>query len=150
MLQNLLEEGVHIRDMRTIVEALAEHAPTRDRRARADAPACASRWAARSCSNGFPATSELQVMGLDSNLERRAAAGAVDRARTRARARPRAYAAAPTQKAITRQQKLGLPPVLLVQHALARAAFAFPAPQPAAIEGAVVRRSARDTNDQSR
>ena len=27
VLQNLLEENVHIRDMRTIVETLAEHAP---------------------------------------------------------------------------------------------------------------------------
>ena len=27
VLQNLLEEGVHIRDMRTILETLAEHAP---------------------------------------------------------------------------------------------------------------------------
>ena len=36
VLQNLLIEGVHIRDMRTIIETLAEHAPHTQDADRAD------------------------------------------------------------------------------------------------------------------
>ena len=66
VLQNLLEEGVPIRDMRTILEALAEHAPkitdAHDLTALvrlALGRAITQQW--------FPGTGDLQVMGLDSN-----------------------------------------------------------------------------------
>ena len=50
VLQLLLEEGVHIRDMRSIVECLAEHAATVDRPAASWRAASASTWRRRSCS----------------------------------------------------------------------------------------------------
>ena len=56
VLQNLLEEGVPIRDMRTILDAMAEHAPTIAGRDRADRARRASRWAAPSCSSCSRAT----------------------------------------------------------------------------------------------
>jgi flagellar biosynthesis protein FlhA len=69
VLQNLLDEGVNIRDMRTIVEVLAEYAPriqdpleltTRVRQA-----------LGRAIVQGlFPGNGEVQVMALDPGLER--------------------------------------------------------------------------------
>ena len=55
VLQNLLEEGVHIRDMRTIIETLAEHAAAHAGSGRTDRRRCASRSAARSSSSSIPA-----------------------------------------------------------------------------------------------
>jgi flagellar biosynthesis protein FlhA len=117
VLQNLLEEGVPIRDLRTILEALSEHTPkitdAHDLTAAvrlALGRAITQQW--------FPGTGDMQVMGLDSNLER---------------VLSQALATGPnpglepglantllneTQKAMMRQQNLGLAPVLLVQHAL--------------------------------
>ena len=57
VLQNLLEEGVHIRDMRTIVEALADARRPHAGPGRAHRRRCASRSAARSrsrCSRATP------------------------------------------------------------------------------------------------
>jgi Flagellar biosynthesis pathway, component FlhA len=69
VLQNLLEEGVPIRDMRTILEALSEHTPkitdAHDLTAAvrlALGRAITQQW--------FPGVGDMQVMGLDSNLER--------------------------------------------------------------------------------
>jgi flagellar biosynthesis protein FlhA len=69
VLQNLLTEGVHIRDMRTIIETLAEHAariqdPT-------DLTAIVRIALGRAIVQQiFPGESELPVMALDSKLER--------------------------------------------------------------------------------
>ncbi|ALU89106.1 flagellar biosynthesis protein FlhA [Herbaspirillum rubrisubalbicans] len=69
VLQNLLAEGVHIRDMRTIIETLAEHAariqdPT-------DLTAIVRIALGRAIVQQiFPGESELAVMALDSKLER--------------------------------------------------------------------------------
>ncbi|ADJ63526.1 flagellar biosynthesis protein FlhA [Herbaspirillum seropedicae] len=69
VLQNLLIEGVHIRDMRTIIETLAEHAariqdPT-------DLTAIVRIALGRAIvQQMFPGESELPVMALDSKLER--------------------------------------------------------------------------------
>ncbi len=117
VLQNLLEEGVPIRDLRTIMEALGEHTPKltdpHDLTAAvrlALGRAITQQW--------FPGNGDMQVMGLDANLER---------------VLSQALSAGPnpglepglahtlltqTQKAMQRQQTLGLAPVLLVQHAL--------------------------------
>ncbi len=68
VLQNLLDEGMHIRDMRTIVETLAENAP-RNLDAHqltslvrvALGPAIVQQF--------YPSAQELQVIGMDKELE---------------------------------------------------------------------------------
>ena len=68
VLQNLLDEGMHIRDMRTIVETLADNAPrTQDAFQLttlvriALGPAIVQQF--------YPAAQELQVIGMDKELE---------------------------------------------------------------------------------
>ncbi|NHZ93086.1 flagellar biosynthesis protein FlhA [Massilia sp. CCM 8733] len=69
VLQNLLIEGVHIRDMRTVIETLAEYAPqTQDP---ADLTAVVRIALGRAIVQQlFPGTNELSVMTLDNRLER--------------------------------------------------------------------------------
>jgi len=69
VLQNLLLEGVHIRDMRTIIETLSEHAPqTQDPN---DLTALVRIALGRAIVQQlFPGTNELSVMTLDNRLER--------------------------------------------------------------------------------
>ncbi|HAN56499.1 MAG TPA: flagellar biosynthesis protein FlhA [Betaproteobacteria bacterium] len=69
VLQNLLIEGVHIRDMRTIIETLAEHA------ARIQDPNELTALVRIALGRAivqqlFPSANELSVMTLDSRLER--------------------------------------------------------------------------------
>jgi len=68
VLQNLLDEGMHIRDMRTIVESLAENAPrTQDIFQLTSlirvalGPAIVQQY--------YPSAQELQVIGMDKELE---------------------------------------------------------------------------------
>ncbi|PQV47090.1 flagellar biosynthesis protein FlhA [Paraburkholderia sp. BL21I4N1] len=117
VLQNLLEEGVPIRDMRTILEALSEHAPkvtdAHDLTAAvrlALGRAITQQW--------FPGTGDMQVMGLDSNLERVLSQALSTGANPGLEPGLAHTLLNETQKAMTRQQNLGLAPVLLVQHAL--------------------------------
>lgn len=68
VLQNLLQEGVHIRDMRTIIEALADHAPrTQD----AEQLTAMVRTAlGRAITQTlFPGSGEIQVIALAPQLE---------------------------------------------------------------------------------
>jgi flagellar biosynthesis protein FlhA len=69
VLQNLLEESVHIRDMRTIVEVLAAHAGrTQDA---GELTALVRVALGRAIVQQiFPGKSDLQVMALDADLER--------------------------------------------------------------------------------
>jgi flagellar biosynthesis protein FlhA len=68
VLQNLLQEGVHIRDMRTIIEVLAEHAPrTQDPEHLTAAVRTALGRAITQTL--FPGSSELQVITLAPQLE---------------------------------------------------------------------------------
>jgi flagellar biosynthesis protein FlhA len=69
VLQNLLQEGVHIRDMRTIIETLSEHAgSTADPN---DLTALVRIALGRAIVQQlFPGTNELSVMTLDNRLER--------------------------------------------------------------------------------
>jgi flagellar biosynthesis protein FlhA len=69
VLQNLLQEGVHIRDMRTIIETLSEHgATTQDPN---DLTALVRIALGRAIVQQlFPGTNELSVMTLDNRLER--------------------------------------------------------------------------------
>ncbi|MDN5753077.1 MAG: flagellar biosynthesis protein FlhA, partial [Nitrosospira sp.] len=69
VLQNLLDESVHIRDMRTIVDAMAEHA------ARVQDPHELTALVRIALGRAivqqiWPQADELQVMALDSSLER--------------------------------------------------------------------------------
>ncbi|MEC5318467.1 flagellar biosynthesis protein FlhA [Brenneria populi subsp. brevivirga] len=115
VLQNLLSEHVSIRDMRTILETLAEHAPVQPDPYElttvvrvALGRAITQQW--------FPGESELQVIGLDGSLERLLLQalqgggglepGLADRLLNQAK------------QALQRQEMLGAPPVLLVNHSL--------------------------------
>jgi flagellar biosynthesis protein FlhA len=117
VLQNLLEEGVPIRDMRTILEALSEHAgkltDAHDLTASvrlALGRAITQQW--------YPGAAEMQVMGLDSNLERVLSQALSTGANPGLEPGLAHTLMTATQRAIGRQQNAGLPPVLLVQHAL--------------------------------
>ncbi|MEK7811457.1 MAG: FHIPEP family type III secretion protein, partial [Pseudomonadota bacterium] len=68
VMQNLLDEGMHIRDMRTILETLTEHAPLIQDTSVLTAlvrvalgPAIVQQF--------YPAAQELQVIGMDKELE---------------------------------------------------------------------------------
>ncbi|NHB87782.1 flagellar biosynthesis protein FlhA [Photorhabdus tasmaniensis] len=115
VLQNLLSEQVPIRDMRTIIETLAEHAPGQTDPYEltsvvriALGRAIAQQW--------FPGAKEIQVIGLDAGLERvliqalqnggGLEPGLADNLQGQA------------TEALQRQEMLGAPPVLLVNHAL--------------------------------
>ncbi|MBS0346757.1 MAG: flagellar biosynthesis protein FlhA [Proteobacteria bacterium] len=115
VLQNLLDEGVNIRDMRTIIEVLAEFAP------RIQDPLELTTRVRQSLGRAivqglFPGNGEVQVMALDPGLERvlmQAMAGGG----------PEGGAIEPgladtllreTAAAAQRMEDIGLPPVLLV------------------------------------
>jgi flagellar biosynthesis protein FlhA len=115
VLQNLLDESVPIRDMRTILDVLAENAPTIT-----DTTELTSliRLALSRAivQHIFPGNDELQVIGLDSALDRMLLQalsnsnglepGLADNLLREA------------QQAMERQSQLGLAPVLVVQHPL--------------------------------
>ncbi|MEZ5626884.1 MAG: flagellar biosynthesis protein FlhA [Rhodocyclaceae bacterium] len=115
VLQNLLEEGVNIRDMRTIIEVLAEHA------ARVQDPleltARVRQALGRSIIQAlFPGDTEVQVMALDPGLERvlmqavgtgGPEGGAIEPGLADSLLRQ-------TMAQAQRQESMGLPPVLLV------------------------------------
>ncbi|MFV0664515.1 flagellar biosynthesis protein FlhA [Denitromonas sp.] len=115
VLQNLLEEGVNIRDMRTIIEVLAEHA------ARVQDPleltARVRQALGRSIIQAlFPGDAEVQVMALDPGLERvlmqavgtgGPEGGAIEPGLADSLLRQ-------TMAQAQRQESMGLPPVLLV------------------------------------
>jgi flagellar biosynthesis protein FlhA len=119
VLQNLLEEGVNIRDMRTIIEVLAEHA------ARVQDPLELTSRVRQALGRAivqslFPANTEVQVMALDPGLERillQAVAsgggegGAIEPGLADGLLRR-------TAELAQRQEDIGLPPVLLVPPAL--------------------------------
>lgn len=114
VLQNLLEEGVHIRDMRTIIETLAENAP---RSQDSEALTAQVRIAlGRSIIQQlYPSGTEMQVMSLDPQLER-VLAQAVAGGGGNASIEP-GLADTLVREAVAaaqRQEELGLPAVLLV------------------------------------
>jgi flagellar biosynthesis protein FlhA len=114
VLQGLLEEGVNIRDMRTIIEVLAEHAPrTQDP---AELVSQVRIALGRSIVQQiFPGDTEVQVMALDPSLERMLAqavqgggsAGGIEPGLADALLKETATVA-------QRQEDLGIPAVLLV------------------------------------
>jgi len=114
VLQNLLEEGVHIRDTRTIIETLAENAP------RSQDPETLTAQVRVALGRSivqqlYPSGNEMQVMSLDPQLERilvQAVAGGGDNASIEP-----GLADTLVREAVAaaqRQEELGLPAVLLV------------------------------------
>ena len=118
VLQAMLEEGVHIRDMRTIIETVADHA-TRTQNADELSTQVRIALGRAIVQQLFPGNSEMQVMSLDPTLERllsQAVAGGSENtsfepglADTLVRE---------TAAAAERQEGLGLPAVLLVPASL--------------------------------
>ncbi|MBP2167079.1 flagellar biosynthesis protein FlhA [Erwinia toletana] len=115
VLQNLLTERVSIRDMRTIIETLAEHAPVQPDPNEltsvvrvALGRAITQQW--------FPGNDEVQVIGLDTTLERLLLQALQGGGGLEPGLADRLLAQA--QQALQRQESLGAPPVLLVNHPL--------------------------------
>jgi flagellar biosynthesis protein FlhA len=115
VLQNLLQEGVPIRDMRTILDVLSEHAPTV-----ADTTELTSliRLALGRAiiQQIFPGNAEIQVIGLDGSLDR-----VLLQALSNSQGLEPGLADSllrQTQLAMDRQAQLGYEPVLVVQHPL--------------------------------
>lgn len=115
VLQNLLSEGVHIRDMRTIIETLAEHAAhTQDPN---DLTALVRIALGRAIVQQiFPSANELSVMALDSRLERLLMQALQSSGPDGAGIEPGLAdtLAMQTEQAARQQEQMGLTPVLLV------------------------------------
>jgi flagellar biosynthesis protein FlhA len=115
VLQNLLSEGVHIRDMRTIIETLAEHA-THIQDAN-DLTALVRIALGRAIVQQiFPAANELSVMALDNRLERLLMQALQSSGPDGAGIEPGLAdtLAMQTEQATRQQEQMGLTPVLLV------------------------------------
>ena len=115
VLQNLLAERISIRDMRTIIETLVEHAPTQSDPYELTAAvrvalgrAITQQW--------FPGNGEIQVIGLDTQLERLLLQALQNGGGLEPGLAERLLEQA--QQALQRQDMLSAPPVLLVNHAL--------------------------------
>jgi flagellar biosynthesis protein FlhA len=113
VLQNLLGEEVNIRDMRTIVEALAEYAPRMQDPAELTARVREGLGRAI-IQDIFPSNAEVQVMALEPGLERillqamgTGGEGAIEPGLADTLLQQTAQLA-------QRQEEIGLPPVLLV------------------------------------
>lgn len=112
VLQNLLDEGMHIRDMRTILETLAEHAPrTQDPLVLTGLVRIA--LGAAIVQQFYPAAQELQVIGMDKELEyvlaqaMQAGGSAIEPGLANTLLRE-------ARNATQSQEQMGLPTVLLV------------------------------------
>jgi len=114
VLQNLLEEGVNIRDMRTIIETLAEYAP------RTQDPLELTTQVRIALGRSiiqqlFPGNADLAVMAIDSGLERvlgQTVQGAGDASGIEPGLADKLLRE--TAAAAQRQEEVGLPAVLLV------------------------------------
>jgi len=116
VLQSLLDEGVHIRDMRTIIETLAEHAA---RTQSVDELASLVRVALGRAiiQQIYPGTNELQVITLDPSLEGILMQATQTSGGEGAGLEPglAENLLAQAQTVSQNQEQLGLPAVLLVQ-----------------------------------
>jgi flagellar biosynthesis protein FlhA len=119
VLQNLLAEGVHIRDMRSIIETLAEHCvQTQDQN---ELTALVRIALGRAIVQQlFPGASELSVMTLDNRLERLLLQALAASGPDGAGIEPGLADTIAQQagQAVAQQEALGLTPVLLVPGAL--------------------------------
>jgi flagellar biosynthesis protein FlhA len=117
VLQNLLEEGVHIRDMRTIIETLADHAA---RTQNPDELTAQVRIALGRAivQQLYPDGNELQVMTLDPQLERLLMQSVSGTGGAALEPGLADGLLKETAAAAQRQEALGLPAVLLVPNAI--------------------------------
>ncbi len=115
VLQNLLMEGVHIRDMRTIIETMAEHAATVQEPNELTALVRISLGRAI-VQQLFPTGNELSVMTLDNRLERLLMQALQASGADGAGIEPGLADTLATQaeQATRQQEQMGLTPVLLV------------------------------------
>lgn len=114
VLQNLLEEGVHIRDMRTIIETLSEHA-ARSQDAETLTAQVRVALGRSIVQQLYPNGAEMQIMSLDPKLERvllQAISGGGENASIEPSLADTLIRE--TATAAQRQEELGLPAVLLV------------------------------------
>ena len=126
VLQNLLSEGVHIRDMRTIVESLSEHASQTQ-----DASELTTyvriRLGRAIVQQLFPTGNEISVMALDNNLERILMQATQNNNASGAAIEP-SLAETLSRQAETlahQQEQMGMSPVLLVAAPLRTALSKF-------------------------
>jgi flagellar biosynthesis protein FlhA len=112
VMQNLLDEGMHVRDMRTILETLAEHAPhTQDPTVLTSLVRVA--LGAAIVQQFYPSAQELQVIGMDKELEYvlaqalQAGGSAIEPSLANTLLRE-------ARNATQTQEQMGLPTVLLV------------------------------------
>ncbi|MCX7189785.1 MAG: flagellar biosynthesis protein FlhA [Methylotenera sp.] len=126
VLQNLLTEGVHIRDMRTIVETLSEYASqTQDTN---ELTALVRIRLGRAIVQQlFPIGNEVAVMTLDSNLERLLTQAMQGNGTTGSAIEPSMAETLSRQaeSAAKQQEQMGMTPVLLVSAPLRAALSKF-------------------------
>jgi flagellar biosynthesis protein FlhA len=126
VLQNLLTEGVHIRDMRTIVETLSEYAPqTQDTN---ELTAVVRIQLGRAIVQQlFPTGNEVTVMTLDANLERLLTQAMQSNSTTGSAIEPGMADTLSRQAeaAAKQQEQMGMTPVLLVSAPLRAALSKF-------------------------
>ncbi len=126
VLQNLLSEGVHIRDMRTILETLAEHA-TQTQDANDLTSQVRIKLGRAIVQQLFPSGNEIAVMTLDNNLERLLMQAMQSNANQGTSIEPGLAdtLAQQTEDAAKEQEQMGLTPVLLVTAPLRNALSKF-------------------------
>ncbi len=125
-LQNLLSEGVHIRDMRTIVETLAEYASQTQEISELTALVRIQLGRAI-IQQLFPSSNEVTVMTLDSNLERLLTQAMQGNGTTGSAIEPGMAETLSRQAeaAAKQQEQMGMTPVLLVSAPLRAALSKF-------------------------
>jgi flagellar biosynthesis protein FlhA len=115
VLQNLLTEGVHIRDMRTIIETMSEYATqvTDPNELTALVRVALGRAIVQQI---YPSNNELPVIALDNRLERVLLQALQSSGPDGAGIEPGLAdtIAMQTEQAARQQEQMGLPPVLLV------------------------------------
>ncbi|HSP56857.1 MAG TPA: flagellar biosynthesis protein FlhA [Halomonas sp.] len=115
ILQNLLDEDVSIRDLRTLLDTLAEHVPQQQDAGELTAVARIALGRAIT-QQWFPGEEELKVIGLDAQLEQVLmqalnGSGALEPGLAETLMEQ-------AERALARQESSGEPPVLVVQHSL--------------------------------
>ena len=126
VLQNLLTEGVHIRDMRTIVETLSEYA-TQTQDASELTALVRVQLGRAIVQQLFPTGNEVTVMSLDSNLERLLTQAMQNNGVSGSAIEPGMAETLSRQAeaAAKQQEQMGMTPVLLVSAPLRAALSKF-------------------------
>ncbi|WP_137719200.1 flagellar biosynthesis protein FlhA [Methylobacillus flagellatus] len=124
VLQNLLTEGVHIRDMRTILETLSEHA-TRTQDADELTAVTRVKLGRAIVQQLYPDAHELNVMALDHQLERLLMQAMQAGSNSAIEPGLADTLIRQTEQGAQQQQQMGMPAVLLVSASLRMALAKF-------------------------